>query len=294
MTTSSVCKRVIRCVCSGSLLLFALGTAAAESDSLVLLDDAVRAVAEFAPGNVDGSPLLIEQAARTHHELGAVVDARPADGGMPRVLAITPGSAAARLDLRVGDRLLRVNGTKLLADQGTARALPAALQADGGRIALLVERGSQQLLFDGALDRVDTPAYQLSISPLPASEGCGRINLALKPPLSESIYPIFLHSIDGRLGGPLLNSLDGVYRLRAGRHLIKLSEEIPDDRFWGAASNHRRQQQRNQRFKTLEIDVQINTTYRIGARFNKDKADSVKDQAYWEPVIWKEFEENCR
>lgn len=293
MTTSSVCK----CAAIAGVvlaLLMARELAATESGSNPLLDDAVRATAELAAGRVDGAPLVIERPARSHHELGAVIDARPSDGGLPIVLAITPGSAAERLNMHIGDRLLQVNDRKLVADQTAARLLPDAVLADAGRIAMLVQRGPEQLLLSGTLDLIDTPAYRLVISPVAAREGCGRINLALKPPVSESIYPVFLHSIDGRLGGPLLNSLDGVYRLRAGRHLIKVSEEIPDDRFWGAASNHRRQQQRQERFKTLEIDVQANTTYRIGARFHKDKASSVKDQAYWEPVVWKQFEEGCR
>ncbi len=292
MTASSACNTSLRIGLALGLLLGALDLSAAEAD--VLLDDAVRAVAEFAPANADGSPLVIERAAQARHELGAVVDARPADGGLPQILAITPGGAAARLQLRVGDRLMQVNGHQFTAGEASAKTLHDAVQADAGRLALQVQRGGEQLTLSGALDRVETPAYRLSISPLPAAGGCGRINLALKPPVSESIYPIFLHSIDGRLGGPLLNSLDGVYRLSAGRHLIKVSEEIPDDRFWGAASNHRRQQQRHERFKILEIEVAANTTYRIGARFHKDRASSVKDQSYWEPVIWKEFEEGCR
>lgn len=255
------------------------------------LDNAVLALVEFAPADANGTPVVIEQGARVRHDLGAVIDPRPADGGLPRVMAVTPGGAAERMDLRSGDRLLRVNGTELAADETAARLLRDAVQNERATIDLHVQRGSEQLAISGAVDRVDVPAYRLAVTPVAARAGCGRINLVLKPPLRESLFPVLLHTIDGRLGGALINN---VYRVSAGRHVLKVSELIPNDRFWGGDNNHRRQLLRNERFKYLELDVQPNMTYRLGLRYFKDKTTRIRDQDYWEPVVWKEVSESCR
>lgn len=272
------------------------GSAAAGPTVLVTadnaaLDNAVLALVEFAPANADGTPVVFEQGARVRHELGAVIDPRPMDGGLPRVMATTPGGAAERMDLRSGDRLLRVNGAELVAGDTAAAQLRDAVQAERATIDLHVQRASEQLAISGAVDRVDVPAYRLAVTPPAAPQGCGRINLVLKPPLRESIFAVLLHSIDGRLGGALSNN---VFRVSAGRHRLKLSELIPDDRFWGGDNLHRQQLRHSERFKYFELDVQPNTTYRLGLRYFKDRKTPIRDQNYWEPVVWKEVSESCR
>ena len=210
-------------------------------------------------------------------------------------MAVTPGGASERMDLRAGDRLLRVNGSDLVAGEPAAEALRQAIHGDRDSIELQVQRGAEQLAISGLLERVAIPGYKLSVTPSATSSGCGRINLAIDPPLSQSLHPLVLHTIDGRLGGPLTGN--DVYRLSAGRHVIKVSEQIRADRFSGgetAQRNTLHRRNRANRFKHFELDVEPNTTYRLGVRFIKDKVDPVSDQAYWEPVVWKSFEEKCR
>lgn len=47
--------------------------------------------------------------------------------------------------------------------------------------------------------------------------------------------------------------------------------------------------------KALVLDVQPGTSYRIGARLIRAKLDtqSIRDNAYWEPVVWDEVAEPC-
>jgi hypothetical protein len=48
-------------------------------------------------------------------------------------------------------------------------------------------------------------------------------------------------------------------------------------------------------YKTLVVDVKPDTTYRIGSRLHKDKldAESIRSNAYWEPLVWQEVPERC-
>ena len=48
-------------------------------------------------------------------------------------------------------------------------------------------------------------------------------------------------------------------------------------------------------YKSFVLDVKPNMSYRIGARLLKDKLDtqSIRDNAYWEPVVWEAIPEAC-
>jgi hypothetical protein len=155
-----------------------------------------------------------------------------------------------------------------------------------------VLRDGRQQRVSGHLDRIDVPGYRLQIDPPPTpAEGCGRVSTFLKPPISESIYPALLHEIDGRLYGTLDSE---VLRVPVGRHVLKVTELIDPNRFLSQENRQRQRVMRNERFKFLEIDVKPNTKYHLGVRFFADRRDPIRDQAYWEPVIWKEAEEPCR
>lgn len=255
-----------------------------------LLDEAVLAVASQHAGDA-ATPIRIEQPARVRHEFGAVVDVRPEDGGLPRVMAVTPGGAAARMGLAAGDRLLAIGGLMLGAGVDAGRALREAVES-GEPLRLSVQRGAAQVEVGGHVDRLSIPAYRLEILPETATAGgCGRVSIAVKPPVSQRLFPALLHEIDGRLPGPLSSTS---FRLPAGRHVLKLSELVDDSRFDTAQNRRRGQLMRHERFKYLEIEVRPDTTYRIGVRFDPERIDPVREQAYWEPVVWNEVKEACR
>jgi hypothetical protein len=247
-----------------------------------LVDDAV--IAAYARHGDGESPLLLEQPARVRYELGAVVEASPEDGGPPRVMAVTPRRAADRMGLMAGDRLLALGEARLEGGAEAARILREALAAGHGMLRFDVLRDGRSQRLSGHLDRIDVPAYRLQIDPPLQMQGCGRISTFLTPPISQDLFPALLHEIDGRLYG----SLDSeVFRLPAGRHVLKISEMIRGDRFVA-------QENRQRGFKYLEVEVKPNTKYHLGVRFHSDRRSPIRDQKYWEPVIWKETEEPCR
>jgi hypothetical protein len=49
-------------------------------------------------------------------------------------------------------------------------------------------------------------------------------------------------------------------------------------------------------YKALIVDVQPDTRYSIGARLLTDKLDneSIRNNEYWEPVVWTQRPESCR
>jgi membrane-associated protease RseP (regulator of RpoE activity) len=273
-------------------LCLPLGAGAQEppAPDLDLVDEAVLTVASQHAGE-DGEPIRIERPARVRYELGAVVDARPDDGGLPRVMAVTPGRAAARMGLVAGDRLLGINGAALNAGDDAGALLRTAVEGGQGILRLAVQRGAERRELSGHVDRVAIPGYRLEITPTAPAEGCGRVSVFLKPPVSQRLFPALLHEIDGRLPGPLSNT---VFRVSPGRHVLKVSELIDGNRFDALQNRRRGQLMRQERFKFLEIEVQPNTTYRLGVRFDPERIDPVRDQAYWEPVIWQEVAEPCR
>lgn len=283
------CDRLLVLLCafaSGPLMADETATAPTED-----LDAAVLGLVDR--GTVDPwaeQPVVLAQPARVRYELGAVVDASPADGGLPRVMAITPGGAADRMRLAVGDRLMAVHGQPL-GGTDAAETLRLAVQDDARPLALQVQRGGAVIEVEGYVDRVDVPAYRLEVQPSASSGGCARISQTLKPPRSEQLFPAVLHEIDGRLPGPLSND---TFRVKPGRRVLKITEAIPAREFRGSENQRRGSLMRHERFKYLTIDVQPDTIYWIGVKFDEDKTQPVRDQAYWEPVVWKSRPQSCR
>ena len=48
-------------------------------------------------------------------------------------------------------------------------------------------------------------------------------------------------------------------------------------------------------YKAVVIDIAPGTSYRIGARLMRDRLDpdSIRANAYWQPVVWAEVAETC-
>ncbi|MCG6117200.1 MAG: PDZ domain-containing protein [Aquimonas sp.] len=273
-----------------ALLWLALPALAADDQ----LDAAVlRLIEQDRLEQLEGSALVIERSQRTRFELGAVVDPAPEDSGPPRVQALSPGGAGQRMGLLAGDRLRSANGQSLLP-AGAAKALPDILEASAGYLELGVQRGEEMLTLTGSADAIEIPAYRLQVEPTDpaaAGQGCGRIALELRPPLSQDLHPLIVVEVDGRLAGPLDAQ---VLRVSAGRRQIKVAEAINGHRFTGYQNLQRSRLRFAERYKTLTLDVAPNTTYRLAARLDRERIEPVRDQAYWEPVIWRSVEQSCR
>ncbi len=233
------------------------------------------------------SPVEIEQAPQIRYELGAVVDLASVQDGLP-VVALTPGGNAERLGLRVGDRLLRLNAVVLAGAPDPVAAFRAAVGASQGRFEIDLVRGGRELSLAGVASATEVPGYRLSV--LAPRGACGRISTFDSAPRGRQLFPVVLVAIDGRA---IADSDTSVHRLAPGRHVLTLAEAIDADRFSGAQQVVRDRRSR-ERHKTLEIDVEADTTYQLAARFQLDRRSEIRSGAYWEPVVWRESVEACR
>ena len=261
----------------------------------------------------DLATLRLDAPASRTPVFGAIIDARfraESDrSGLP-VAAVTPGGSAAQIGLLAGDRLVAVNDTSLLdlgADaQGLAVAfqrLRAALDAGEGTVALRVVRAGETLELTGPVRVVSLPAYRLELggalagatyaSGAGGGDGvsrCGRVSVFDAAPRGKQIYRAVLIAVDGALPGPPSSD---VYRLDPGRRRLTVAEAIDPEQF-NSVQRTQRDRQGRERYKDLILDVQPGITYRLGAQHILDKRNSIRDNAYWEPVIWAEAAETCR
>lgn len=255
--------------------------------------------------------LTLAAPASQQPDFGAILDVRyraERDAGLP-VLGVTPGSSAATLGLQAGDTLTGVNGVSLSGlgadERGHALAatrLREQLLAESETVTLQVRRGDAALALQGPVRVVDLPAYRLELgaalahASLAAAGGgdgrsrCGRISTFDIAPRTQKLYRAVLIAVDGRLPGP---SDSEVFRVAPGRHVLTVAEAI-DWRHFSGVGQLRRDRRGRDRYRKLEVEVQPGITYRLAARFHVDARHRIEDNAYWEPVIWKESPEPCR
>lgn len=255
--------------------------------------------------------LRIDAPASRTPMFGAVIDSRFRPGaeadGVP-VAAVTPGSSAEQIGLRAGDRLLSVNGVDLrkLGADAQGRSVAAtqvrdAVRAGDDTIRFRVARGEETLDLQGQVLMVDLPAYRMELGSALAGaayaatggdgvSGCGRISVFDAAPRGKQVYPAVLIAVDGRLPGPTSSD---VYRVEPGKRRLTVAERIDPEQFGGVQRTVRDRQGRD-RYKDLFVDVQPGMTYRLGAQFVLEQRNSIRDNAYWEPVVYSEVAETCR
>lgn len=215
------------------------------------------------------------------YDLGIV--AKPADNGL-RVLAITPGGAAERVGLRVGDQVTSVNGGALNRDNPVL-ALQQAVDASSGKARFELVREGTVLTLEGQFP--PTPATPM---------GCGYVTANAVAPESQGVFRAFITQIDGR--STPLSFVPNRYRLPAGRHVITVAERINRMRFNKSQLvqiTKMKKPAAAKVYKAFVVNVQPDTSHRIGARLLRDKLDTngIRDNAYWEPVTWSSVPEKC-
>ena len=257
----------------------------------------------------DGAPLNLNfsEPARDVDNLGVVINGNDRGDTGLAVVAVTPGSAAARMGVHTGDVLTSVNGqllTDLGNDDGNLPRAVAVMRAeiakvdDGSKISLTVDRDGRRINFQGRLQKLRLPALTLRVgdgvqvassasSGAMPTEGCGRINEFDVAPRQQQLHGAQLISIDGQSPGP---SGSPSFRLSAGRHTLTVAEAI-EDRY--LSFNNRLRNSSSDRYKKIDVDVKPNTTYYLAARINMDKVDQWRDGAYWDPALWLEKTERC-
>lgn len=221
--------------------------------------------------------------------LGIVADGRRAGEEGVLVLAVSPDSPAERMDVRVGDRLIAINGQPLAGVRSPNALIQEVAAGSGGDVRLELERDGRRMTLSG-------PASGGEAAPAPP-EGCGYVStLGVPPRVSRNIYQAEITQINGR-STPLqpVNR----HRLPAGRHVLVVREFIDDMRVSDVQMHRIRQMKRREAagaYKTLVVDVEPGTRYSVGAQLFEDRLDpeSIRDNAYWEPVVWESRPERCR
>lgn len=229
-------------------------------------------------------------AGQTRYELGAVVDVRQASANGVTVLAITPGGAADRLGLRAGDKLRAINGHRLDNTSKPSSTLESALQEGNGALRVEALRNGKTLALSGRADAVP-PA------PRKGERSCGHVSArAGVAPRSKGIFQAEITQIDGN-STPLLQPANR-HRVETGKHVLVVREFIDPTHLSSAQLQQIAKMKKfamARAYKSLVVDVEPGISYRIGARLLKDKLDtqSIRDNAYWEPVVWEKIPEAC-
>ena len=114
-------------------------------------------------------------------------------------------------------------------------------------------------------------------------------------PRSGDIFPVEITRIDGR-STPL--DPKNRHAVQPGARTLTVTDHIDMHRLPGAAvaqiaKMKRLEQQRA--YKPFTVEVQPGVSYAIGARVLRDRLDvqSIRDNAYWEPVVWEQRPETC-
>ena len=247
-------------------------------------------------------------------DLGVLVDSSSgerAEKGL-LVLGTTPGSLASRLGLRSGDTMLAVNGISLVAQgsdpSGVARAAGTLRDAlaeldDGAALKFGISREGRQTSIEGRMESVLIPSAHLQLGEAaraaptnvdrPNSQAsataCGRISTFDNAPRQRQLHGATLIDIDGRQS-PMFGQTS--VRVSAGRHSLKVGERI-DLRYLGFGQRLR-DRGGSERYKTITVDVEADTTYFLAAKINAEHRNEWRDGLYWDPVIWNTSKENCR
>lgn len=271
------------------LLAAPLPAMAQQADTAQLQRDVESALLALGDRGALGStdePFKVASPAQVRYELGAVVMPRP--DGAPAIMAITPGGAAERLRLRVGDRLVSVNGQRLAGDADLVATLQSAIAGGDGALRVDYLRAGKVQTLRGSADVVAIPAYQLVVGAATTGACEGFVTDQGVQPRSHAIYAADITRIDGR-STPL--SPVNRHRVEPGLHVVIVRELV--NRAWLNRAQIRtielmQRRERARAYKPLVVDVAPGATYKIGARLLRDKLDpdSIRDNAYWEPVVW--------
>ncbi|MGO4221527.1 hypothetical protein AB4Y64_06685 [Lysobacter sp. TAF61] len=140
-----------------------------------------------------------------------------------------------------------------------------------------------------ASPQVDPASAPAATSVAPGAAGCGRVSVFDVAPRSKDLYRARLINIDGTLPGP---TTARSYRVAAGKHTLEVAEIIDNEQFGDVQLRQRAQQA--DRYKTIELDVQPNTTYLLAAHLIEERRNYIMDQSYWEPVIYSQSSEACK
>lgn len=261
-----------------TLALLSVAIPAQENDAR---EHARAAAIAAAKAHGKDAAVSMEEPARSYFDWGAVI--HPSG----EIMSVRNNSVAAKMGLRVGDRLLQVDEQKFSSqDLSEIVAYLEGLE-HGSELVVEVARDAQTVTLVGEVVATVIPGWRLEVDvaneqvDIADTNACGRVSVFATPPQTRDLYPAYFSQIDGENAPPRR----AIIKLSPGKHVIELHELISDQ--WV------RRKKGIQRAKAIEIDVQADTTYYLAAKFVREKRLSTFKEEYWEPVVWREIEQAC-
>ncbi|CAB0150269.1 hypothetical protein PSI9734_00823 [Pseudidiomarina piscicola] len=239
--------------------------------------------AAVAAAKADGKAesVTLEEPTRSYFDWGAILN--PSG----KVMSVRNDSVAAKMGLMVNDRVLKID--QLEVDNRSLEEAISYLEGleHGRTFITMVRRKGETQRLSGQVRATVIPGWRLEVDVAQAivdkaaPGSCGRVSVFVTPPQTRDLYPAYFVRIDE----DNVLTRRPIVKLSPGKHTIEVHELIDDP--WVRRSrsvNHP---------KTVEVDVVANTTYYIAARFIRDKRLSTVREEYWEPVVWRETEQEC-
>ena len=112
---------------------------------------------------------------------------------------------------------------------------------------------------------------------------CGQVILDGVAPVTKDVYPVNLNSIDGET---VVNTVDR-FALSPGKHTLRVIEKID------APELSRRNRQGEERVKYLDIEIEADKLYYLGAQFNRTKRSKIQSGEYWDATVWRVSDGKC-
>jgi hypothetical protein len=255
------------------------------------IEDTLRKISDIesqAGNDINGYLYSVEVPAKKEAiYIGLIMDEEKDLDGY-RVLSVTPGSLADKLQIEEGDVILSINQIEI-SPSTRAQALHSlrALKAGDTLTMSILHRGSYREL-DAKITTTHLPDYTLQVGSHSSAnssdelEECGEISISILPPETQDMYQVSVNKIDGET---VLN-INGNFRLALGSHTLELIEHIRDPYF-----ARRRGEMKNA--KMLEIDVEPDIRFHLAAKFNRNNRSKLVEGGYWDPVVWKKSKREC-
>ncbi|MEM7707581.1 MAG: PDZ domain-containing protein [Pseudomonadota bacterium] len=233
--------------------------------------------------------------------------------GLP-VVAVTPGSTAAAMGLRAGDRIVSMNTEPLLGlgqdDKGVSRAVDRVsnmLQQIPANdpVTLIVARGNRRETLTAPLQKWQLPRVELALS-MPEDDGppedlilgappgsdddrspCGTLSLYDPPPHEFNLYPAYLMGINVNNSGGIMR---GFQYLPPGEYELLVSDLIPSREL---RIKHTRFAKRRQA-RQMTLEVADGMVYHVAAKLLHERKQQAEHDEYWEPVVWRSEPGHCK
>lgn len=169
-----------------------------------------------------------------------------------------------------------------------------ALFALAAALLIVAHAQAQPRTRSGIIPAIAPAAAPDTLGP---NDSCGLLSTESGPtPERMDLYPATITQINGerpRMARPL-------YRMEPGKHVLVVAERIPRSHLGTADQAQIAMMQRRKDFsgffKPLVIEVRADTLQRVGVRLVRERlnAAGIRENAYWEPVVWEEVPRECR